>query len=101
VALQLNNYINESGVPVAYWKITDYHPLLKFKSVDITMGGWLDKDKHDKGYSPVETKKVRCLADKYDTYFSTETLDKETNPLEQIYKFTKENNEFFANAEDI
>lgn len=101
MALQLNSYTNNLGIQVGYWKISQYSLRTLYKSVDITISGWKDKASCDNNDTAIEYKKVRCLADKFDYYFSTETLDKETNPLQQIYKFAKENSGFFADAEDV
>ncbi|QLY79312.1 hypothetical protein [Clostridium intestinale] len=103
MALQLNNYTNGAGVKTQYWKITDYSLRTIYKSVDITFGGWVTKELSDSGnYSPVEIKKVRCLADKFDEYFSSQNLDENgSNPLLQMYKFAKDNSEFFKDSIDV
>lgn len=102
MAFKLPQYTNGAGVPIEYWKITDYSIRTLYKSVDITFSGWVNQSLSDKNYSPVETKKVRCIADGFDNYFATDILNGEdSNPLLQMYNFAKENSDFFKDAENI
>jgi hypothetical protein len=99
MAFKLENYSNDAGVPVAFWKITNYSSDTMFKYVDASFSGWVSEELCIAGKSAVEIKRVRCMADKFDSYFSTEVLDAaQTNPLQQMYVYAKENSEFFSTA---
>ncbi|WP_278328291.1 hypothetical protein [Clostridium intestinale] len=42
------------------------------------------------------------MADKFDEYFSSQNLDENgSNPLLQMYKFAKDNSEFFKDSIDV
>lgn len=103
MALIKTDYLSGAGVPVAYWKIIDYRVNTYAKTVDISFGGWLNADCRAENLELVENpKKVRCLSDKFDLYFSTEIIDGiEINMVSQMYLFAKENSEFFKDSTDL
>ena len=101
MAFGKKKYKNDSDVDVTYWKVIDYHVNVLYKTVDITFGGWLSKISKDGNKAIVQQKNVRCMGDKFDEYFSTTVLDTvDVNVVNQMYKFTKGNSEFFTDASD-
>ena len=102
MALIKVGYTNGAGVSAEYWKIIDYKINTQLKYVDITLGGWLNEECRVANMELADTpKKVRCMKDKFELYFSTEILNGTgINMLLQMYKFAKENSEFFLDATD-
>lgn len=103
MALLKTGYVTSAGVKAEYWTITDYKTNKQMKYVDITMCGWLDEASYVSDFDMIDTpKKVRCLKAQFDVYFSTEILNGTgVNMTFQMYKFAKENNEFFMSCTDL
>ena len=103
MALLKQNYTNGAGVPIEYWKIIDYRVNTYMKTVDISLGGWLNSECRSTNMELVENpKKVRCLSDKFDLYFGTKVINgKGVNMVSQMYLFAKENADFFSDSTDI
>lgn len=94
-------YKNDSDVDVTYWKVIDYHVNVLYKTVDIVFGGWMSQISRDANKAIVQQKNVRCMSDKFDDYFSTTVLNVvDINAVNQIYRFTKGNSDFFTDASD-
>jgi len=103
MALLKLGYKNGAGVLSEYWRVVDYKFNSQFKYVDMTFGGWVSEASRVAHMENSDTpRKVRCMKDKFDLYFSTEALNVDgTNPVLQMYKFAKENEEFFIGATDL
>ena len=103
MALLKTGYKNGAGVSSEYWRIVDYKCNRLKKYIDITFGGWInEKARIDNLDSSDTPRKVRCMADKFDLYFNLDILNgSDINIVLQIYKFTKENDEFFMDTTDI
>lgn len=103
MALLKTGYKNGAGVMSEYWRVIDYKLNTQFKYVDMTFGGWVDETARVNNLENSDTpRKVRCMKDKFDVYFSTEALNiSGNNPVLQMYKFAKENEEFFIGATDL
>jgi len=102
MALLKEGYKNGAGVESKYWRIIDYRVNSVMKYVDITFGGWINEEcrvaELELSDSP---RKVRCMKSDYETYFGTQILDGQgVNPILQMYKFSKENDEFFKDSVD-
>jgi len=103
MALLKTGYKNGAGVMSEYWRVIDYKLNAQFKYVDMTFGGWVDETARVNNLENSDTpRKVRCMKDKFDVYFSTEALNVSgNNPVLQMYKYAKENEDFFIGATDL
>ena len=103
MALLKTGYKNGAGVASAYWRIIDYKCNAQMKYVDMTFGGWVDEASRVANMELSDNpRKVRCMKDKFDGYFSVEALNgSDVNMLLQMYKFAKENDDFFLDATDL
>lgn len=103
MALIKTGYKNGAGVGAEYWRIIDYRINTQLKYVDMTFGGWLNEECRLANMELSDTpRKVRCLKDKFDEYFGTNVVNGDgVNSVLQMYKFAKENDEFFMDGGDL
>ncbi len=98
------NYITKSGVAVAYWKLSNFSPVLSQKIMNIELVPYVSDRTRQDGYEPVfeEKRMVRVNRQNFEEYFSPEALNRNSqkNFYEVIYQFVKEQDEFFQNAQD-
>lgn len=90
---------NESGVVVAYWKVSGLNLSFIGKRGFITVTGFLTEDARLADKDQITLKQVKIEPEKFDTYFSDELMAA-TNPKDLAYKYIKENNEFFMDSTD-
>lgn len=102
MALIKTGYKNGAGVSSEYWRVIDYKSNTVLKYVDMTFGGWVNEECRLANMELSDTpRKVRCMKDKFDLYFGTDIINgMDVNMVLQMYKFAKENSEFFIDATD-
>lgn len=108
----------KSGVPVSYWKITDWKINQNAKSVDMILTPYLNQNTRENGYEPLrdEVRKIRATdyfisegnsmnRTDYTDYFSPTALEKAASDGKSIYQvmydYIKLKNKDFTESEDI
>ena len=101
MALLKENYLNQSGVPEQYWKITNINVNMLHSICDITLAGYCNQQTRVSELQPISTQKIRCHwgQEHFAKHFSAPALA-EKGLYEQAYEFCK-THEFFENAKDI
>ena len=101
MALLKANYINQFGVTVQYWKITNINLNSYYKWCDIEVRGYCTQEDRDNGNEPVERLKVRAkwTDAEYGTYFSPEVLADKSIFI-SAYEYIK-TKDFFVDCVDI
>lgn len=94
------NKENESGVVVAYWKVSGINLSFIGKRGFITVTGYLDEASRLAGKDQITLKQVTVKVDLFEKYFSMEKLTN-FNIIDLAYSYLKENNEFFMESTDI
>lgn len=92
--------VNDMGIPVQYWKITNININLNLNYVDISVSGFLSKETRDGNLNPVESKKYRATREDFIKAFSVKKMNESENIIAMGYDFLKTFDEF-KNAENI
>lgn len=92
--------VNDMGIPVQYWRITNINLNLNIGYLDISVNGYLTKETRDGNLNPVESKKYRATNDKFINTFSIKKMNEEENIVSMAYDFLKTFDEF-KTAEDV
>jgi len=91
---------HSTGVSISYWRVTRIISDYERKIGSITLSGYYNQQARVDGKKALDVRQFILQDSTFDTYFSPEELDNNTNPVKQSYIYIKTTSEF-SDATDV